>query len=305
MKTQIWGFLAESPIHAGAGQSTGFVDLPVNREAATSHPTIPGSSIKGALRDLARQRSRARGDSPEPDLVWDPAKSAADNLAALGDIQRTFGIAECAGDAIVSDARLVLLPVRSMTSIYRWITCPYAIERLLRDRKRAGYETTGLGTEAPHDVPKGKALMDHGQELFLEERLFRRHGALPPGLVDLVGALIAHEETRARLAAQLVVLHDDDFAWFAQYGLTVVARNQLDEKRKTSENLWYEEALPPDTVLYALLAERREGALDRLQALFDESPYLQVGANETVGHGWLAVSLPDGATRAEIQGGAG
>lgn len=296
MKAQIWGFLAESPVHAGSGQSTGFVDLPVSREAATHHPIIPGSSIKGALRDLARQRRRARGEPAEPERAAEPAPR--------GEIERAFGAPEHAGDAIISDARLVLLPVRSMTSIYRWVTCPYVIERLVRDRKRAGHETEGLDTGALRAVAPGQALMAQDAALFIEERLFARGGGLPRGLVDLVGGLIMHAATRARLDAQLVVLHDDDFGWFARYGLAVVARNQLREENKTSKNLWYEEALPPDTVLYALLAERGQGGLDTLRALFEESPYLQVGGNETVGQGWLAVTLP-GAAGANAPGGAG
>jgi CRISPR-associated protein Cmr4 len=300
MKAQIWGFLAESPVHAGSGQATGFVDLPVSREAATHHPIIPGSSIKGALRDLARQRRRARGEPLTPAPVPEPGQAAP---APRSEIERAFGAPAHAGDALISDARLVLLPVRSMTSIYRWITCPYVIERLVRDRKRAGHETTGLDTRALRDVTPGQALMAHDAALFLEERLFARRGGLPRGLVDLVGGLIMHADTRARLDAQLVVLHDDDFGWFARYGLAVVARNHLDETNKTSENLWYEEALPPDTVLYALLAERGQGGLDTLRALFEESPYLQVGGNETVGQGWLAVTLP-GTAMAATPGGA-
>ena len=61
---------------------------------------------------------------------------------------------------------------------------------------------------------------------------------------------------------------------------------------KRSRNLWYEETLPPDTVLYALLAGRSGGALGSLDALFPEDdPYLQAGGNETVGQGWFAVAV--------------
>ncbi len=49
MKTLLYGMLAETSIHPGAGQSSGFVDLPVAREAATDYPVIVGSSLKGAL----------------------------------------------------------------------------------------------------------------------------------------------------------------------------------------------------------------------------------------------------------------
>jgi CRISPR-associated protein Cmr4 len=295
MKAQIWGLLAESPIHAGSGQSTGFVDLPVSREAATDHPIIPGSSIKGALRDLARQRRRGAGD----------AARQAGGEEEVDEIDRTFGMPDRAGDVLISDARLVLLPVRSMTSTYRWVTCPYVIERLLRDRGRVGQDDAALDLKALCAVPPGAALVTDEAGLFLEERQFARAGGLPRGLVALIGTLITHAQTRARLAAQLVVLHDEDFAWFARYGLAVAARNHLHEERKTSENLWYEETLPPDTVLYALLCERGAGGLVSLRALFDASPYLQVGGNETVGQGWLAVTLPEEHARTAATAGGG
>ena len=57
MNTRIVGLLAETSIHPGAGQSSGIIDLPVAREAATDYPFVPGSSVKGALLGLARSRA--------------------------------------------------------------------------------------------------------------------------------------------------------------------------------------------------------------------------------------------------------
>ena len=43
---------ALSPLHVGIGQGVGLIDLPIAREKATGLPILPGSSLKGALRDL-------------------------------------------------------------------------------------------------------------------------------------------------------------------------------------------------------------------------------------------------------------
>ena len=86
----------------------------------------------------------------------------------------------------------------------------------------------------------------------------------------------------------MVILPDNDFAWFARYGLAVQARNKLEEN-KTSNNLWYEESIPPDTLMYTLLAGRQADTLTAIQKIFDECAYLQAGGNETVGQGWFAV----------------
>lgn len=51
------GLLAETSIHAGAGQSGGVIDLPIQREAHTGWPVVYGSAVKGALRALAEENN--------------------------------------------------------------------------------------------------------------------------------------------------------------------------------------------------------------------------------------------------------
>lgn len=273
MKTLLYGLLAETSIHPGAGQSSGFVDLPVAREAATDYPVIVGSGMKGALLGMAR------------DLDWDDTR--------LNDV---FGKQDNAGGLLVSDARLLLLPVRSLTSSFMWLTCPHAIERYMRDHKRSGRTVDAIESitleDAADQTPKYLGA-DVG-ELFLEERQFAYAGNLPVGLTASIKPLVAHKGTADRLDRQLVVVSDDSFTWFARYGLAINARNRLDPgtKMTTGGGLWYEETLPPDSLFYLLLAERSDGALEKVKSLFAARPYLQVGGNETIGHGWFAVSNP-------------
>ncbi len=273
MKSLILGLLAETSIHPGAGQSSGFVDLPVAREAATDYPVIVGSSVKGALLDLAR----------DPQSKVDEATR-----------KRIFGEQENAGALLVSDIRLLLLPIRSLKSAYKWVTCPHLIERLMRDVRRSS--STLRETTVEVSVADGHYLGLNEGELFLEERQFQPQ----PDSEDLatlhavIQPLLKHEESRKRLPQQLVVISDRDFMWFARFGLAINARNVLNEKTKISENLWYEETIPSDSVFYGLLAERGSGALDTVKGIFAKRPYLQVGGNETVGQGWFAVSVVDG-----------
>src|SRR5579884_863217 len=103
------GVRAETPIHPGAGQSGGTIDLPVAREGGTGYPFVPGSSNKGST------KHQAGGD---PDL---------------------YGTPDNQGSAMFGDLRL-LLPLRSSHGAYKWATCPHLLERFARDRERAGYE---------------------------------------------------------------------------------------------------------------------------------------------------------------------
>lgn len=271
----ILGLLAETSLHPGGGQTTGAVDLPVAREAATDYPVIVGSSLKGALRDQARGKWPDQGDAPH-EIV-----------------REVFGNQDNAGCVAISDARLLLLPVRSLTGHFKWATCPYLLERYQRDRQLAAQPAD---FNVPSPDRDSVAVKDDVGTLFLEELAFTMNRDMGVGAAaEAIRPLMRHAAARERLEKQLVILHDDDFAYFARYGLQVNARNVLDEK-KTSQNLWYEETLPPDSLFYSLLIARpgKEGALDRIGELFRERPYLQVGGNETLGQGWCAVALVDG-----------
>lgn len=263
MHTLVLGLLAETFIHPGMRSVGGAIDLPVAREAATDYPVIAGSSLKGAIKDKAEQ----------------------DKPTGL-DIELVFGKQDSAGQILVSDARLLLLPVRSLSGSYKWVTSPHLIERLARDLARSGRDA-----DKPPEVSSVSAkhfLGDGTGVMYLEERRFERQGPLPENIAAVLGKLVAHDQTRNRLASQVVVLNDDDFTWFARYGLAIQARNVLDENKK-SQNLWYEETVPPDALFYALIAGRNAEAVAAIKNLITAKPYLQAGGNETVGQGWFAV----------------
>lgn len=267
MQTVVLGLLAETFLHPGSGGSLGVIDLPVAREAATSYPFVPGSGLKGALRDIWQERS-------------------ADQVGRL------FGQHDAAGALIIGDARIALLPVRSLDGPYAWTTCPQLLERIHRDLQRSGWgldPISGGAAPEPGEVLVGAdALRD--DPMILEEQSFRRvaaPGTMPPTPLDRLVAAPARE----RLRRQLVVLSDEDFAWFARFGLAVHARNVLDDETKASKNLWYEEALPPDTLLYALVSARDVHDVDEVVTALRADPYLQLGGNETVGQGWVRVEV--------------
>ena len=51
---------ALSPIHAGTGQGVGVIDNPIAREKSTDIPFIPGTTIKGVLRDACEDDNDRR-----------------------------------------------------------------------------------------------------------------------------------------------------------------------------------------------------------------------------------------------------
>ncbi len=268
MSSLLMGMLAETYIHPGSGQNDGAIDLPVARESVTSYPFIPGSALKGAWRDYAEQSQMSESD-----------------------IDSIFGYADSAGKLLISDARLLLLPVRSLSKNYFWVTCPLILERLARDIRRV-FANKEVNIDIYVEQGQCKTAVTTG-DLFLEERCFTAQidtNKVDP-IVEILKTFIPYNVTKTRLKNQLVIINDEDFKWFAENGLNVQARNVLD-KDKQSTNLWYEETLPPDTIMTSIISERgmNENSLEKFLEKISLKPYLQVGGNETVGQGWFHVA---------------
>jgi len=280
MAKTILGLRAETSIHAGTGQNTGVIDLPIQREVHTGWPCVYGSAMKGAIR--AHAEGRGGLDEKAVKTVFGPnTKNASDHAGAIA----------------ITDARLLLLPVRSLTGHFKWVTCPAVLRRLQRDMALIGHE----GAFPEPSVPKGQVISHEGGEaIFLEEFRFAQEKADLKPLIDLLKAFGIGEE---QLKEQLVIMCDDDFADFCSTATAITPHIAINNETKTVEGgaLWYEESLPPDTLLYTLLmasASREGGAMmtaaevgAAVTGMFaGDSPYLQVGGNETVGMGWCKVT---------------
>ncbi|MHB8474075.1 MAG: type III-B CRISPR module RAMP protein Cmr4 [Gammaproteobacteria bacterium] len=285
MANAILGLRAETSIHAGTGQNVGAVDLPIQREAHTSWPCVFGSAMKGALRNHAETRGGM--DKAIIPLVFGPeSANASDHAGALA----------------VTDARILLLPVRSLTGHFKLVTCPAVLSRLTRDLQMIGAE---VGFSAQSDPVAGTVATPTGRDpIFLEEFQFTQ---TPRDLSDVITALVGFGIEKESVEKQLVIMRNDDFADFCRMATAVTPHIAIDNARKTvrSGALWYEETLPSDTLLYVMLlanAARNGGAspslsdievLGKATGMFTSgdkpNPYLQIGGNETVGMGWCKV----------------
>lgn len=285
MHLELLGLIAETQIHAGTGRATGFIDLPIMREAHTGWPCVFGSAVKGALRCAAEQTPTARNWLA--DVFGPDTKNASDHAGALA----------------VSDARLLLLPVRSLTSHYKWVTCPALLKRATDDARRAGKQVPDFTLPAP-GADEAVTSAYEGP-LYLEEFHFRARKTDLTALIGWLSGFVRDDDIQKKLEQQLAIVNNDLFAHIAQFATPVTPHIAIDNATKTvkSENgsLWYEETLPPDTVLYLSLAassSRRKNAeiaasqiMEHTLSLFPaERPYLQLGGNETTGMGWCRVS---------------
>jgi len=288
-KTAFLGLLTQTSLHAGAGQSIGVIDLPVQREGHNGWPCVYGSAMKGALRTRAEDIH---------------GKTDADLLEVFGpDTEKS---SDYASAIAVSDARLLLLPVRSLTSHFKWVTCPEALKRLKRDADLLGM-TLDMG-KMPHPVNDDQAIVPEKEtDLFLEEYRFTCEPQDLSSLINILAMLMQRYDAEVALKEQLVIVSDDTFAHFVKHAIPVNAHIAIESKTKIVKQgaLWYEEDLPPDTLLYTCLIanssrkkiengntkKTAEKIMGFVSDLFTDRPWLQVGGNETVGMGWCGVKM--------------
>ena len=287
MSHTILGLLTETSLHAGIGQTVGVIDLPIQREAHTGWPFVYASSVKGSMRTLAE----AKWDEELVADIFGPEMNHGESN-------------QWAGALSVGDARLLLLPVRSLTSHFKWVTCPALLRRFQADCRRLQMSEKFAIPPVPE---KETALVSTQHDidfwLFLEEfRFTPKSDKQLDEVIKAIAPLMGREDAETALQKQLVMVNDDIFRHIADYATPVNAHIKINNETKASENLWYEETLPSDTLLYVTLVAQRykedhekdaTKVIGKIQNLFfdaDAHPYLQLGGNETVGMGWCKVS---------------
>ncbi len=275
---------ALSSLHAGTGQGVGVIDLPIARERATNLPFLPGSSIKGCLRDVYTGEH-------------------ADVIFGSDDPKNAF-----AGALHISDARLLLLPVRSLETTFVWTTCPYILRRLTRDAQTAGL----AGIPATPQLSKAQACvaspqllsaLGAGRRLILEDLDLDQAGTGAAEWATWIGARLfaGQSDWQRELSAHFAIVDDDSFAFLAEFATEVNAHIRIGESGTVEPGaLWYQESLPAETVLVSLLQAERSWKKDTVlsgEQVFDKikgGRFLQLGGKATTGQG-AAMFLPVGA----------
>lgn len=276
MRTRPFLLHALSPLHAGTGQAAGIVDLPIARYRASGIPFVPGSSIKGVLRDVRR----AAAGEKDPGL-----------LAVFG--PETDNASEHAGALVVGDARLLALPVRSFRGTFAYVSSPLLLELARRDLGEgfAKIEVPQLsGREAL--VTTGSACL-HQQKLYLEDLDLPARN--DPAVDRWAAFLAPHLSPGEDIFTKRFVLVDDDtMSFLLETGTQLDARVRLDSATRTVAKgaLWLEESLPPETLLVGLLAadrSRKNGTALGPEQVLDfalaKAEVLQFGGKASVGRG--------------------
>lgn len=291
MTTRLAFLHAFTPLHSGTGQGVGSIDLPIARERATSLPIVPGSSIKGCLRDTVEL------PDSEKFAVFGPDTKNADAYA---------------GALRVGDARLVLLPVRSLTATFVWTTCPFVLKRLKRDATACGVSTPEIKTvanlyarvTAGTPTIKFQASGKEAPKLVLDEvdLMIEETGGTAKEWADWFSNHLFEGDWRAELDRRFAIVDDDTFTYLAEFCTEVTAHIRISPETGTVEAgaLWYQEALPAESVLVATLQadSSRNGVKltseQVIQKILLTAP-MQLGGKANTGLGVVRVAVVNGA----------
>jgi CRISPR-associated protein Cmr4 len=278
MTTKILCLFTRTPLHVGAGASVGAIDQPVQRERHTGFPIIPGSSIKGVLRDHLFPGAK-EGEHDGADTYF--GKGSSGKNASAGHI--SFG-----------EARLVAFPVRSAKGAFALAVSPLTLSRLNRD---AGW---GLPVPAmPKDMTccaGGKLVINRPPSapgVVLEEYAFQQINEFPKDWEEKLTGLLS-DSVLASAEGRFVLLSDGDLSHFAVNACQVNQHVRIDDKTGTADEggLFNEETVPSETLMYsAFTALRKESETNPVFDKLKTEQLVQFGGDGSTGLGFCSVKL--------------
>ncbi len=298
MQTQIFHLQNLSALHVGTGQGVGVVDLPIARSKSTNLPLVPGSAIKGVLRD----------------------ELAAQSLIDASDVNTLFGPDSAldeahAGAIAFGDANLLLLPIRSFAGTVAYATCPFILRQYKRDNsaKLDGLQIPELAGSDDDTVSarvtanSSLIVSSTGGRIALEDLDIQAYdsGSIQKWADAITESLFPestkdYEDWRTQVARRFVILPDDIFSFLADTATEVRTRIRIDRKTRTVQQgaLWTEENLPADSVFWGVIgiSQSRKNLDNRsAQDLADLLPKgeikIQIGGKHTVGRGFCRLLL--------------
>lgn len=281
-----------TPLHVGTGQAIGTTDLPIAREKSTDWPIVPGSGVKGVLKDDARIRYLVGQD---PNATRDSRRGdEADQALAF-----LFGSPKSddpsAGALAITDLRCLLFPVRSLKGTYAYATCPLALQRAAELKRivKPGFQLETPSVADEQALVASDSVLKHDNNLLLEG-LQLSAGALNDETAKTLESLTGVEGLSARLA----VLPDDLFTFLVKSATEVTTHVTLEFETRTAKRsfLRSEERVPAEAVFVGLLMVDPLHASGKTEEINEElnnfdGQCLQFGGKASVGNGLCRVRI--------------
>jgi len=303
MKNTLFTIRALSPLHFGIGQGLSDIDLPTAKSSVSGHPIIPGSTIKGVLKDEYKDRI---GKVPE-------GANRNDYMKALFGGE---GSDDFASSISVGDANLLALPVRSYFGTFAWLVSPYTLNQLKNQLLRVNGHSNlpPIPTIGRTNDNKNYRVMitdnsliespEIQNRILLEEidLIVEDNRQVAEQWADLIGKMVfSDQEGQDLFKLHFAIVDDNVINFLSDTALPVDARIAINDETGTVKNgaLWYEETIPVETLFMGVFGVDRSynknvradaGQLTEILT----SPgtiHCQVGGKATTGKGFVALNF--------------
>jgi CRISPR-associated protein Cmr4 len=249
-----------APLHTGGASQEGNL-LGIARESHTDLPYIASSTVRGRLRATADENLRPR--------LFGTDLTGSEKLEQ--------------GDIWIGDASILWIPVPSLSHGVVWISCPMLLERWARFHNTS-VDAIEYGTNLATDKP-----------IYLKDAILKAQDLKP--LHDW--QCLIPEGSSTRGLKRVLVLPDQHCATLIQMSLWRQVKIKLDEHKTVDGGFRYEEAIPPDTLMYfpwgitSQANGSRQQSTEDFQALLEANSILQIGGQESLGRGFVQQWMVD------------
>ena len=182
------------------------------------------------------------------------------------------------GDIWIGDGSILWLPVPSLSHGVVWVSSPMLINRWKRLNK--------ISSETP---PEYSTNLKNGKPIYLKDAILKD--------INLVkwedwSSFIPKSDPTIDVQ-RVLVLPDQHCATLIQMSLWRQVKIKLDENKTVDGGFRYEEAIPPDTLMYfpwGITSQANGSASTSSQAFSDllkKESVLQIGGQESLGRGFV------------------
>lgn len=296
-KNKAYIIRTKTNLHVGSGDTNfGIVDNQVQRDTISNLPVVNASSLKGAIRDHFKEELAQSNDLPiDSDFVKPFVFKTifGDEQKELdSDDTKTYNKLPKQGLVKFIDAKLLFLPLRSNKKPFFHVTSI----SILKEAK-SFLESFAIKLDLDNIETNNKSVVIGNESAIVED-------------VKCNSIQIDFSKIKNIFGIEnLAIFNDEDFNE-AVSNLPVLARNALENGK--SVNLWYEEVLPRESILYSVFCyynnlddstSDSRGKTDKKKfemayKLFEEKllkDSIQIGANASIGYGITKFTLLGGS----------
>ncbi|MTJ14668.1 type III-B CRISPR module RAMP protein Cmr4 [Anabaena sp. UHCC 0187] len=244
-----------SPLHTGGTTQEGNL-LGIARESHTNLPYIPSSTVRGKVRSTVTDK--------------DTQYQLFGNDLKDGKLEQ--------GNIWIGDASILWLPVPSLSHSVVWVSCPLLLQRWQR-----------LQSGKLPIPPEYSCNFNNSAAVYLKDAIIKAE-QLQSG--NNVEQFVPKSNTTSSIN-RLLVLPDKHCATLIQMSLWRQVKIKLDEHKSVDGGFRYEEAIPPDTLMYLPwgITSQANGtsqkSYDDFKSLLATNEILQIGGQESLGRGFV------------------